>query len=67
VLPIWPAALNMPADWVAVAVLLAARFRLREISVPPGAATIEMLGSLAPGTSDTLIGWARGAARLLRR
>ncbi|PWQ83636.1 3-oxoacyl-ACP reductase, partial [Enterococcus faecium] len=32
-LPAWPAALNMPAEWVAAAVALAVRFRLHEVSV----------------------------------
>lgn len=61
----WPAALNMPAEWVAAAIVLAARFRLREISVPPGAATLEVLAALAPAMTDTLIGWTRSAAELL--
>lgn len=59
----WPAALNMPPEWVVAAILLAARFRLREVSVPPGAATIELLGALAPGIADTLIRWTTAAGR----
>ncbi len=63
--PEWPTALNMPATWVATAVLLAARFRLREIAVPPGAATVELIGALAPGATDAIIGWVRAAGRWL--
>jgi len=63
----WPAMLNMPPEWVAAAVLLAVRFRLREISVPPGAATMEVLAALTPGISDTLIRWGTAASRLLAR
>jgi len=61
----WPAALNMPPEWVVAAILLAARFHLREISVPPGAATVELLGALAPGITDTLIRWTTAAGRFL--
>ncbi len=63
----WPSLLNMPAEWVAVSVLLAVRFRLREVSVPPGAATMELLGALAPTMTDTLIRWSTAAGRLLAR
>ena len=66
-LPEWPAALNMPTDWVAAAILLAVRFRLHEVSVPPGATTLEIIGSLAPGATDALIGWMAAAGRLLNR
>ena len=64
-LPEWPAQLNMPADWVAAAVALAVRFRLREVSVPPGAALLEELGALVPGATDVLIGWMSAAGRWL--
>ena len=64
-LPAWPAALNMPPEWVVAAIVLATRFRLREISVPPGAATMELLGALAPAFSDTLIKWTMAAGALL--
>ena len=64
-LPAWPSALNMPAEWVVAAILLATRFRLREISVPPGAATMEMLGALAPALTDTLIRWTQAAGSFL--
>ena len=65
--PEWPTQLNMPAEWVAAAVALAVRFRLREVSVPPGAALMEELGALMPGVTDTLIGWVREAGRRLAR
>jgi len=64
-LPNWPTALHMPPEWVVLAILLAVRFRLREISVPPGAATLEVLGALAPGMTDSLIAWAQAAGRLM--
>ena len=51
----------MPPEWVVAAILLATRFRLREISVPPGAATMEVLGALAPALTDTLIRWTQAA------
>jgi NAD(P)-dependent dehydrogenase (short-subunit alcohol dehydrogenase family) len=63
----WPAQLNLPAEWVAAAVALAVRFRLREVSVPPGAALLEELGALVPAASDALIGWMSAAGRLLAR
>ena len=66
-IPEWPMELNMPADWVAAAIALTARFRLREVSVPPGAALLEELGALAPGISDTIIGWMSAAGRWLAR
>ena len=62
---LWPAALTMPPEWVVAAILLATRFRLREISVPPGAATLEILAALAPAVSDTLIRWSRAAQSLV--
>ncbi len=65
--PEWPPQLNMPAEWVAAAIALAVRFRLREISVPPGAALMEKLGALMPGATDALIGWMSAAGRLLAR
>jgi hypothetical protein len=49
----------MPPSWVVWAVFAAARFRLVEVSVPPGAATLEKLAALAPGATDTLLHWAR--------
>jgi NAD(P)-dependent dehydrogenase (short-subunit alcohol dehydrogenase family) len=64
-LPAWPTALNMPPEWVVAAILLATRFRLREVSVPPGAATVELLGALAPALTDTLIRWTSTAANYL--
>jgi hypothetical protein len=41
------------------------RFRLVEISVPPGAATLEKLGALAPGVADSVVRWAKGVSRWL--
>jgi NAD(P)-dependent dehydrogenase (short-subunit alcohol dehydrogenase family) len=64
-IPSWPAALTMPPEWVVAAILLATRFRLREISVPPGAATMELFGALAPALTDTLIRWTQTAASYL--
>lgn len=64
-LPEWPAALNMPPEWIAAAVALAVRFRLHEVSVPPGAALLEEIAALAPGATDALIGWVQAAGRLL--
>lgn len=64
-LPEWPAVLNMPAEWVAAAVALAVRFRLREVSVPPGAALLEEIAALAPGASDALVAWMQAAGRLI--
>ena len=58
-LDLWPSALNMPPSWVVWAVFAAARFRLVEVSVPPGAATLEKLGALAPGIADTIVHWAK--------
>jgi NAD(P)-dependent dehydrogenase (short-subunit alcohol dehydrogenase family) len=65
VLPEWPSTLNMPTDWVAAGLALAVRFRLREVSIPPGAAMLEEIGALAPAASDALIGWMRAAGRLI--
>jgi NAD(P)-dependent dehydrogenase (short-subunit alcohol dehydrogenase family) len=62
---LWPSWLNMPPSWVVWAVFAAARFRLVEVSVPPGAVTLEKLGALAPGATDALVDWAKGAMRWL--
>lgn len=40
-------------------VFAAAGSRLVEVSVPPGAATLEKLGALAPGVADTIVHWAK--------
>ena len=61
---LWPRALNMPAEWVVAAIFYAARYGLRELSVPPGAAEVSKLLSLAPALSDALIRAAMGGARL---
>jgi 3-oxoacyl-[acyl-carrier protein] reductase len=63
----WPMQLNMPAEWVAAAIALAVRFRLREVSVPPGAALLEEIGALVPGITDVLIGWVTAAGRMIAR
>ena len=49
----------MPPSWVVWAVFAAVRFRLVEISVPPGAATLEKLAALAAATADTVVHWAK--------
>lgn len=68
---LWPAALNMPVAWVVWAIFAAARFRLVEIAVPPGAATLEKIAALAPGVADSVVYWGTQAtswlANLLRR
>lgn len=64
-LDLWPTALSMPQSWVVWAVFAAARFHLREVSVPPGAAELEKLASLAPGLADSILGWAKSASRWL--
>jgi hypothetical protein len=45
------------------AVFAAVRFGLVEVSVPPGAATLEKLAALAPGVADSLVHWATRAMR----
>jgi NAD(P)-dependent dehydrogenase (short-subunit alcohol dehydrogenase family) len=62
---LWPNALNMPPSWVVWAIFAAARFQLVEISVPPGTATLEKLGALAPGVADSIVHWTRTASRWL--
>lgn len=68
---LWPSPLNMPPAWVVWAIFAAARFRLVEIAVPPGAATLEKIAALVPGAADSLVYWGTQAtswlARLLRR
>ena len=64
-LDVWPSALNMPVAWVVWAILAAARFRLVELAVPPGAATLEKLASLVPGLTDSAIHWGTSATRFL--
>jgi len=64
---IWPSVFNMPPSWVVWAVFAVARFRLVEISVPPGAATLEKLASLAPGVADSVIHWGTQATQWLSR
>jgi NAD(P)-dependent dehydrogenase (short-subunit alcohol dehydrogenase family) len=66
-LTFWPRELNMPPSWVVWAIFAAARFRLLEVSVPPGTATLEKLAALTPGVADKLVQWARGTAGWLSR
>jgi NAD(P)-dependent dehydrogenase (short-subunit alcohol dehydrogenase family) len=61
-LDLWPSSLNMPPSWVVWAVFAAVRFGLVEVSVPPGAGTIEKLAALAPGVADTIVDWARATS-----
>lgn len=61
-LDLWPSSLNMPPSWVVWAIFASVRFGLLEVSVPPGAATIEKLAALAPGVADRIVDWARSAA-----
>ena len=62
---LWPSALNMPPSWVVWAIFAVARFKLVEVSVPPGAATLEKLGALAPGMADRLAQWAKSTSHWL--
>lgn len=64
---LWPSALNMPVSWVVWAIFAAARFRLVEISVPPGSATLEKLVALAPGVGDSMVYWAGSALQWIAR
>jgi NAD(P)-dependent dehydrogenase (short-subunit alcohol dehydrogenase family) len=62
---VWPNALNMPPAWVVWAIFAAARFRLVELAVPPGAATLEKLGALVPGLTDNVVHWGTAATHFL--
>jgi NAD(P)-dependent dehydrogenase (short-subunit alcohol dehydrogenase family) len=62
-LELWPSSLNMPPSWVVWAVFAAVRFGLIEVSVPPGAGTLEKIAALAPGVADTIVDWARATSR----
>jgi hypothetical protein len=64
---LWPQRLNMPPSWVVWSIFLAIRFRLAEVGVPPGSATLEKLAALAPGTTDNLLRWATDAAKAMGR
>src|SRR5262249_27968929 len=61
-LDFWPSELNMPPSWVVWAIFAAARFRLLEVSVPLGTATLEKLAALAPGGADRRVQRALGGA-----
>jgi NAD(P)-dependent dehydrogenase (short-subunit alcohol dehydrogenase family) len=58
---VWPTVFTMPPSWVVWAIFAAVRFRLVEISVPPGSATLEKIAALAPGTTDSVLRWGRTA------
>jgi NAD(P)-dependent dehydrogenase (short-subunit alcohol dehydrogenase family) len=62
---LWPKSLNMPPSWVVWAIFAVARFHLVEVSVPPGAATLEKLAALAPGVADRVAGWAKTTSHWL--
>ena len=62
---LWPSLLNMPVAWVVWAIFAAARFRLVEIAVPPGAATLEKIAALAPGVADSVVYWGTQATSWL--
>lgn len=62
---LWPSQLNMDPSWVVWAIFAAARFRIVELAVPPGAATLEKLAALAPGLADSLVHWTTQASRWL--
>lgn len=62
---VWPAALNMPTAWVVWAIFAAAHFRLVEIAVPPGAATLEKLAALVPGVADSVLHWGTAATHFV--
>ena len=61
-LDLWPSSLNMPPSWVVWAIFASVRFGLVEVSVPPGAGTMEKLAALAPGIADTVVDWARATS-----
>jgi len=57
----------MPPSWVVWAIFAVARFRLVELSVPPGAGTLEKLAALAPGAADGFAAWAQRTAQWVAR
>jgi hypothetical protein len=57
-------AANLPPGWVAAATILAAKFRLADISIPPSPATVEAIRSAAPRAADAVSGWVSAAQRL---
>jgi NAD(P)-dependent dehydrogenase (short-subunit alcohol dehydrogenase family) len=65
ILGLWPSWFTMPPHWVAWAVMASVRFGLIEISVPPGAATLEKIAALAPGLADAVTQWAGNAGHWL--
>jgi len=55
----------IPPGWVAAATILAAKFGLADISVPPTLATVEALRPMAPLAAEAVSGWVTAAHRLL--
>lgn len=64
---LWPTPLHLPASWVVWAIFAAVQFRLAEISVPPGAATLEELAVLVPGLADSVLHWGTRATESILR
>jgi NAD(P)-dependent dehydrogenase (short-subunit alcohol dehydrogenase family) len=58
---------SLPSGWVAAATILAVKFRLAEISIPPRASTIEAIRSVTPRAAEAVSGWASAARRLFGR
>lgn len=57
-------AADLPPGWIAAATILAARFRLAEISIPPSPATVEAIRAAAPRAAEAVSGWVSAAQRL---
>lgn len=57
---------SVPPGWIAAATVLAAKFRLAEITAPPGPTTVEELRSVAPRAAEAVSGWVGAAQRLAR-
>jgi citronellol/citronellal dehydrogenase len=55
---------TMPPGWVAAATVLAARFRLPEISTPPSSSTVDAIRCVAPRAAEAVSGWVSAAQRL---
>jgi NAD(P)-dependent dehydrogenase (short-subunit alcohol dehydrogenase family) len=61
-----PGANAIPPGWISAATVLAAKFRLADITAPPSPATVEALRSVAPRAAEALSGWVSAAQRLFR-
>ncbi len=59
----WPEQLTLPTSWVIAAIFAAIRFRMTEVGVPPGSATLEKLAALTPGVTDKLLRWVADTGR----